>query len=77
MVEPNIQQNIVYVTDDLDKFYLSCLACTDLRMILPTFPTIGEDYTTPDLISWIWTNLLIHNQTKPKLTQSQRLLSCL
>lgn len=30
------------VTDELDKFYLSRQACTDLCMILPTFPTISE-----------------------------------
>ena len=36
------RKQIVYVTDELDKFYLSRQACIDLCMILPTFPTISE-----------------------------------
>lgn len=38
-------KQIVYVTDELAKFYLSRQACTDFAMISSNFPTIGE--TTP------------------------------
>ena len=38
-------KQVVYVTDELAKFYLSRQVYTDFGMISPTFATIGE--TTP------------------------------
>ena len=40
-------KQIVYVTNESDKFYLSRRACADLGMISTTFPTIGETATPP------------------------------
>lgn len=35
-------QQIVYVTNDSTKFFLSRDACTELGIITKTFPTVGE-----------------------------------
>ena len=40
-------KQIVHVTNESDKFYLSRRACADLGMISTTFPTIGETATPP------------------------------
>ena len=44
----HMTKQIVYVTNESDKFYLSRRACADLGMISTTFPTIGET-ATPDV----------------------------
>ena len=35
-------KQIVYVTHDSDRFFLSCQACIELVMISDTFPTVGD-----------------------------------
>ena len=35
-------KQIVYVTDESDKFFLSRQGCIDLGMISDSFPTVGE-----------------------------------
>lgn len=48
---PYLTQQIVYVTDESDKFFLSRQACTILGMISSDFPTIGEVRNTTTELS--------------------------
>ena len=64
-------RQIVYITPDSDKLFLSREACSSLGIIPSTFPTIGEANLTPSTISAATTE-----KTTPDTTAHQQTCNC-